>query len=52
MSRYRWFHVEWPVSIRTISGRIKARAFDDNSAHGFVVDRVRDDYGNGVYGRL
>lgn len=44
MSRYRWFHVEWPVSIRTISSRIKARAFDDNSAHGFVVDRVRDDY--------
>lgn len=44
MSRYRWFQVEWPVSIRTISGRIKARAFDENSTHGFVVDRVRDDY--------
>lgn len=44
MHRYRWFEAQWPFSIRTMAGKLKALAFNDNSSTGFVVDRVRDDY--------
>lgn len=44
MKRFRWFQVEWPISIRLLAKRIKMRQFDGESGHGFFVDRVRDDY--------
>lgn len=44
MSKFRWLHSEWPVSIRVLAKRIKAKPFDDVSNHGFVLDRARDDY--------
>jgi len=44
MNRFRWLHSEWPVSMRVLARRIKAKPFDDRSAHGFVLDRARDDY--------
>jgi hypothetical protein len=44
MKKFRWFNVEWPTSIRTLAKRIKARSFDSGAGHGFVIDRVRDDY--------
>ena len=44
MKRFRWFKVDWPTSIRTLAGRIKARTFEAESGHGFFIDRVRDDF--------
>lgn len=44
MKRFRWFKVEWPSSIRTLAKRIAKRPFNEESGHGFFVDRVRDDY--------
>ncbi|WP_040891563.1 hypothetical protein [Verminephrobacter aporrectodeae] len=44
MKRFRWFHVEWPTSIRTLAKRIHLYTFEGESGHGFFIDRVRDDY--------
>lgn len=44
MSRYRWLKVEWPFSIRVLAKRLKTIPFSEASAHGFVIDRVRDDF--------
>lgn len=44
MNRYRWLQAEWPVPIRVISKRIKNMSFGESASHGFIVDRVRDDY--------
>ncbi|WP_159879086.1 hypothetical protein [Aquitalea denitrificans] len=44
MKRFRWFNAEWPTSIRTLAQRIKSRSFDNDSGHGFFIDRVRDDF--------
>ena len=44
MSRYRWLHAEWPISIRLLAKRIKAKTFAEDSTHGFVIDRIRDDF--------
>ena len=44
MKRFRWFKVEWPTSIRKLADRIKKRTFEGESGHGFLIDRVRDDY--------
>lgn len=44
MNRYRWFRAEWPISMRQLAKRLKAKQFADGSTDGFVVDRVRDDY--------
>lgn len=44
MKRFRWFQVQWPISIRTLAKRIKIRTFEGESGHGFFIDRVRDDY--------
>jgi hypothetical protein len=44
MNRFRWFQVDWPTSIRMLAKRIKLRTFDGESGHGFIIDRVRDDF--------
>lgn len=44
MKRFRWFQVEWPTPIRSLANRIKLRSFDGESGHGFLIDRVRDDF--------
>lgn len=44
MKKFRWFKVEWPSSIRVLAKRIKMRPFNNDSGHGFIIDRVRDDF--------
>ncbi|WP_081067745.1 hypothetical protein [Burkholderia stagnalis] len=44
MKRYRWLTAKWPVSMRLLAKRLKARNFTDQLSEGFVIDRVRDDY--------
>lgn len=49
MKRYRWLNASWPISIRLLGKRIKARSFGSDVSHGFVVDRIRDDLLEGRY---
>ncbi|MEO1850048.1 MAG: hypothetical protein ABGX70_06015 [Psychrobacter sp.] len=44
MRRFRWFYAEWPLDIRTLSKRLKLRTFSPEVGHGFIIDRVRDDF--------
>lgn len=44
MNRYRWFRAEWPISMRVLAKRLKAKQFGDGVVDGFVIDRVRDDF--------
>lgn len=41
--RYRWLKAQWPVSMKTLGRRLKAREFQGDATHGFVIDRLRDD---------
>lgn len=49
MKRFRWLRADWPISMRTLGKRLKARAFGSDASHGFVIDRVRDDLLEGRY---
>ncbi|MGF6856654.1 hypothetical protein [Paraburkholderia sp. CI3] len=44
MKRYRWLKAKWPISMRVLAKRLKAKSFEEDSTEGFVMDRVRDDY--------
>jgi hypothetical protein len=44
MNRYRWLKAKWPISMRLLAKRLKAKSFEEGSTEGFVIDRVRDDY--------
>lgn len=44
MKRYRWLKARWPVSMRVLAKRLRAKAFDGVQVEGFVLDRVRDDF--------
>ena len=44
MSRYRWFRAEWPIPMRTLAKRLKAKSFSEKNSDGFIVDRVRDNF--------
>jgi hypothetical protein len=44
MKRYRWLRAKWPVSMRVLAKRLKAKGFEDGKSEGFVLDRARDDY--------
>ncbi|RQP23070.1 hypothetical protein [Piscinibacter terrae] len=44
MKRYRWLRAKWPISMRVLAKRLKAKGFEDGKTDGFVVDRARDDY--------
>ena len=44
MKRYRWLKAQWPISMRALAKRLKAKAFDVEQSEGFVLDRVRDNY--------
>lgn len=41
--RYRWLKAQWPISMKTLGRRLKAREFQGDATHGFVIDRLRDD---------
>ena len=41
--RYKWLAVQWPIAMRTLGKRLKARPFGGEAMHGFVIDRIRDD---------
>lgn len=44
MKRYRWLKARWPISMRVLAKRLRAKAFDGVQVEGFVLDRVRDDF--------
>lgn len=44
MKRYRWLKAQWPVSMRVLARRLRAKAFDGMQVEGFVLDRVRNDF--------
>lgn len=41
--RYRWLKAQWPISMKTLGRRLKAKEFNGDATHGFVIDRLRDD---------
>lgn len=41
--RYRWLKAQWPINIKTLGRRLKAKEFKGDATHGFVIDRLRDD---------
>lgn len=47
--RYRWLRAQWPISMRTLAKRLKAKPFGNDVTHGFVIDKVRDDLLEGRY---
>ncbi|MEK9951297.1 MAG: hypothetical protein VW687_03925 [Curvibacter sp.] len=49
MKRYRWLRAKWPISMRVLAKRLKARGFEEGKTEGFVVDRARDDYLEGRF---
>jgi hypothetical protein len=49
MKRFRWIRAEWPLSMRTLGSRLKAKAFGPEMSHGFVIDRIRDEFLDGRY---
>ena len=44
MKRYRWLKAQWPISMRVLAKRLKAKTFEEEQSEGFVLDRVRDNY--------
>ena len=43
MKRYRWLRANWPISMRVLAKRLKAKSFVDGKTDGFVLDRARDE---------
>jgi hypothetical protein len=44
MTRYRWLAADWPIPVSTLAARLKTKPFTSSGKHGFVIDRVRDDW--------
>lgn len=44
MKRYRWLRAKWPISMRVLARRLKAKGFEEGRTEGFVLDRARDDW--------
>lgn len=49
MKRFRWMRAQWPLSMRTLGQRLKRKAFGPEVSHGFVIDRIRDEFLEGRY---
>jgi hypothetical protein len=49
VNRVRWLEARWPISIRTLASRLKARAFSSENNDGFLVERVRDSFLEGRF---
>lgn len=49
MKRIRWFAAKWPLSFRSLSAKMKAAPFREDSVDGFIIDRVRDNLITGRY---
>jgi hypothetical protein len=47
--RVRWLEARWPISIRTLASRLKARSFSNENNDGFLVERVRDSFLEGRF---
>ncbi|MBA9067807.1 hypothetical protein FHR71_001542 [Methylobacterium sp. RAS18] len=43
MSRYKWYHAKWPISIKELGQQIKSASFQEGTKDGFVLDRVREE---------
>lgn len=49
MKRRRWIQAQWPKDLRTIAARLNQNLFGDDAPHGFLVDRVRDEFVEGRF---
>ena len=49
MNRVRWLEARWPVAIRTLASRLKARGFSNENTDGFLIERVRDSFLEGRF---
>jgi len=44
MARYRWLNADWTIPVSILAARLKTKPFTSSSKHGFVIDRVREDF--------
>lgn len=49
MNRIRWLDAQWPGSMRAIGNKLNGMPFTEESIDGFVVERIRDNFIEGVY---
>lgn len=49
MNRVRWLEARWPVSMRTLASRLRARSFSTDNNDGFLIERVRDTFLEGRF---
>lgn len=49
MTRYRWLKAQWPLTMKALGKRLKSKPFGPEMNHGFVIDRIREDYIDGRY---
>lgn len=49
MNRVRWLEARWPISIRALASRLRARSFSLDGSDGFLLDRVRDGFIEGRF---
>jgi hypothetical protein len=49
MSRYRWFHCEWPIPINDVAAMLMAKSFNQDSGCGFKLDKTRLNHISGRY---
>lgn len=44
MARYRWLNADWPIPVSILAARLKTKPFTSSGKHGFVIDRVRENF--------
>jgi hypothetical protein len=49
MSRYRWFHCEWPIPIDDVATLLMAKSFNHDTGSGFKIDKTRHNHISGKY---
>ena len=49
MNRIRWLDAQWPCSLRAIGAKLNDMPFTEESMDGFVVERIRDNFIEGIY---
>jgi hypothetical protein len=49
VNRVRWLEAQWPVAMRTLASRLKARSFSADNNDGFIIERVRDTFLEGRF---
>ena len=49
MSRYRWFHCEWPIPVNDVATLLMANSFNHDIGSGFKIDKTRLNHISGRY---